>query len=238
MTLRLGPNHRMHLPARYQDDWTLPFQQAVGSKLRPRLAILDVGSGRNPAIPCDRRPSDCEYIGLDISERELEAAGLGAYDSTVVADVVTHIQDLTERFDLAISWQVLEHVKSLPDALDNIRTYLKPGGHFVAQLSGRYSVFGLLNQVVPHRVAKIALQRLLHHNPERVFPAHYHDCFHSAIERHTRAWSSFEVIPLHQGAYYFTFSRILQRLYASYENHIIERHWNDLATHFLLIGTR
>lgn len=227
------------LPARYAEDaWTQPFFDEIQPSLIPGVAILDIGSGRRPTLPVASRPPSCRYVGLDLSSTELALAPTGSYDRALVGDVVEHRRELDGEFDLVVSWQVLEHVKPLADALENIRSYLRPGGRFVGQLSGTFSLFGLVNAVIPHWAATWTMQRLLGRDPDTVFPAHYDRCWYSALTELGETWSSFVVYARHQGAGYFRFSRALQKLYLKYEDWVIEKGHSNLATHYLIVGQR
>src|SRR6266545_3381542 len=157
------------LPDRYLQDWRPLFLDRVLEDMKPGARILDVGSGRTPVISVDRRPRDCCYVGLDISSEELMRAPAGSYDDVYIADVVQKVTALHDRFDLAVSWQVLEHVKPLDSALDNIRSYLRPQGRLVAQFSGSFAFFALVNQVLPASVGVWLLKTLLGRDPETVF---------------------------------------------------------------------
>jgi len=181
---------------------------------------------------------DSGYVGLDISLNELRRAPRGSYDEFVAADVVETQEELRDRFDLIVSWQVLEHVKPLDAALDNLRSYLRPGGRMVALLSGSFSAFGLVNRVLPARAGVWAMERLLHRDPETVFPAHYDRCHHSGLVRVLGTWSRADVVPLYRGAVYFRFSRWLQAAYLAYENWASSACHRNLATHYLLDAQR
>lgn len=202
--------------------------------------MLDIGAGRNPAITKDRRPPAVEYVGLDLSAEELSAAGPGEYSATVVADLKEFRPELAERFDLALSWQVLEHVEDLELALTNVRRYLRDGGVFVALFSGSWSVFGVLNRLLPdaigHRIVDRVMNRTATNRP--VFPAYYDSCYASALRRLSTGWKSLEIVPRYQGATYFRFSRVLTRGYLLFENRAEERNWDNLASHYLIVAER
>ncbi|MCA1672107.1 MAG: class I SAM-dependent methyltransferase, partial [Actinobacteria bacterium] len=191
-----------------------------------------------PAVPTGERPAGCTYVGLDLSRAELDAAPTGAYDQAMVGDVVHRQRELKDRFDLVVTWQVLEHVKPLGAAIDNIHSYLRPGGGFVAQLSGAFSLFGLANQAVPHAGAVWAMERLLNRDPGSVFPAYYDKCWFSALQRLGDSWSKFSVHPRFAGATYFAFSPAMQKLYLRYEEWTIRNDRRNLATHYLLVGEK
>lgn len=231
----------MHdLPERYRADWQAPFYSEVRSRLADASHVLDIGSGRVPTVLPADRPSGLTYVGLDLSAAELAEAGPGSYDETVVGSVADAVPELEGRFDLAVSWQVLEHVKPLPDALRNIHGYLKPGGEFVALFSGSWSAFAVVNRVLPDRIGLPLVAKLNRREQMNrpVFPAHYDKCWYSALEGMLAPWSSVSVTPLYQGARYFSFSPWAQRLYLRYEEFAMRRHLDNLATHYLLVATR
>jgi SAM-dependent methyltransferase len=224
------------LPARYGEVWPRELDELAQPVLRPGMSILDVGSGRSPTIPPDRRPVQTRYVGLDVSGPELDRAGPGSYDEKLVADVGTHLPSLDNRFDLIVSWQALEHVSSLRQAFSNLRRYLAAGGRMIALISGRYSVFALANRLLPHRAAHRMMEILLGRSSETVFPAHYDRCWSSALAELLADWSAVEIRPKYAGASYFAFSPLLMRAYVKCEDRALGR--PNLATYYLLAATR
>ena len=226
------------LPQRYSDPWYDKFYGIVQGYLFPGARVLDVGCGGTPMIPKKDRPSEITYVGLDLSIEELNKAPSGSYDEVVQADVVTQLQSMEDQFDLILSWMVLEHVKPLRNALENIRSYLRPGGVLVTQLSGSFSGFGLINKLVPQKFGIWAMRVLLARAPETVFPAYYDHCYYSALIRIMSPWSECTVTPLYRGAGYFDFSPRLQRLYLTYEDWVIRAKYLNLATHYLVVARK
>lgn len=234
----MAASAKSNLPARYRERWRDPFDARVMAALRPGVAILDVGSGRRPALEPEQRPPGCQYVGLDISEAELKRAPAGSYDEMWVSDVTRRVSELEQRFDLIVSWQVLEHVKPLDQAMDNLRAYLRPGGRLVAQFSGKFSIFGVINSVVPQRLGVWAMEKLLRREPDTVFPAYYHRCWYGAIDRILALWTEHEIMPRFVGAGYFSFSRTLQRLYLVYEAWLCRGRHQNLASHYVVTAVR
>jgi SAM-dependent methyltransferase len=226
------------LPARYYEDWRAPFYSRAGEALAAGARILDVGSGARPALPRDLLPASCTYAGLDVSAAELERAGEGAYDEMYVCDLTQRLETLEDRFDLIVSWQVLEHVKPLRAALENLRAYLRPGGLMVAQLSGRFSVYALVASAVPARLGEIASHRLLGRDPETMFATHYDHCYDRALRKLLRPWSDWEIEPRYRGGVYLDFSPTLRAVYLRYEDWIARRGYASLATHYLVSARR
>jgi SAM-dependent methyltransferase len=222
---------------RYRGDWRAPFIDAIRSNLADDAIVLDIGSGRTPSVPRELiRPSNV-YVGLDVSRGELDRAGAGAYDRLIVASITERVPELVGTIDLAVSWQVLEHVTPMSVALQNVHDYLRPGGTFVAHFSGRWSAFAVPNRLLPNRVARAVLKLFLDRDPDTVFPARYDACTSSAMHRLLTNWSSVEIIPRYRGAGYLGFFRPLQWLYLKTEDRLARSH-PDLGTHYLLVARK
>ncbi len=224
------------LPARYGEPWADAFLGRVARHLRPGMSILDVGSGARPTVPSDQRPAGCTYVGLDVSGDELERAGPGAYAQTVVGDISSELPELAGRFDLVLSWQVLEHVPSLSRALATQRAALVPGGQMVALLSGAFAIYALAARVIPYRISTPLQARLLSIVPEDKFPTHYDGCTDRRLQVLLRegGWSSWEIEPRYKAGGYLRFSRALQRTYLLYEDWAARGPRANLATHYIL----
>lgn len=231
-----APN--VHLPPRYSAGWYDLFEAQFWPALKRGVRILDVGSGRQPALLPTRRPPACTYVGLDVSGVELEQAPSGSYDEIVEGDITVLDRSLENRFDLLISWQLLEHVRPLALATENMRLYLRSGGTMVSLLSGGRSLFGLVNRLIPHPVARRSMHLLLGRDPASVFPAYYDHCHYSALCTALAEWSLAEVEPLYRGASYVRFSAALQRVYLLGENWLERAGHLDYATHYLITATR
>jgi SAM-dependent methyltransferase len=230
---------RNKLPARYfEPGWTGEFQRLLHEAVGPGMTVLDLGSGRNPAVQPADRAGGITYVGLDLSSAELQRAPTGAYDETYVADARTHVIELDERFDTVLSFQVLEHVRPLDHVVANVRRYLRPGGRFVAQFSGTFSVFGVINKIVPQRIGTWSLEKLLQRHPESIFPAHYHHCYHTKIRKIFDGWTTVRIVPIYAGASYLHFSRPLQVAYLTYENWAVRSDRRNLASHYVVDAIR
>lgn len=226
------------LPARYAEPWYEQFVSHAQPLLVPGVRILDIGSGRKPALAPEQRPEGCFYAGLDISRAELQGAPEGSYDEMIEGDAALPLRQLHGRFDLILSWQVLEHVDPLDAALEHLRSCLRPGGRMVALLSGGFSVFGLINRAISPRLAVWTLRNLIGRDPETVFPAYYDRCYYTPLVEMLQPWSRGDVLPLFRGAAYFRFSRAVQAAYLLYENWAARSERREMATHYLLVAER
>ncbi len=225
-------------PADQFHPWDADFKARIDELLRPGMRILDVGAGRQPVLPPAQRPPRCRYSGLDMSKNELARAQSGSYDDFVVSDISVSNPSLHGTFDLIISWQVLEHVKPLADAFVNMRAYLQPGGHLVAFFSGAFSVFGLVNRVLPDRVGRPLVAWVMNRDPETVFPAPYDGCHPRALRRMLTSWSDWQILPAWGGAAYLSPLPPVQRAYLWYEAWAERENHEALATHYLVTATK
>lgn len=223
---------------RYAYDWQGSFTTYYTPLLQPSMTILDVGSGRRPLIPAAARPEGCSYIGLDVSKEELNRAPNGAYDQQYVQDLAVHVPGLDEQVDLAVSWQVLEHIDSLTDAVANVQAYLRPNGHFVSLLSGRNAHFAVINRFVPEKLGVSAMHRLLGRPPDSVFRAPYDNCTFAGLSEMFQSWRELEIIPIFRGAGYFSFFKPAAMTYLKYENWAARNDRRDLATHYIVVAHR
>ncbi|MDX6511633.1 MAG: hypothetical protein QOE36_1137 [Gaiellaceae bacterium] len=224
------------LPGRYAGWSSLRdlLDRRVESVLVPEMTVLDVGAGRRPTILPEERPSATAYVGLDVELAELTGADPGSYDEAHAGSVVTWVPAFESRFDLVVSCYAFEHVKPMPEALENIRRYLRPGGMLIALFSGSFSAHAVANRVLPEAVAA----RLIGREPETKFRAHYDRCWYGALERDLASWSAARISPLYLGAPYFAFSPALRRAYVAYENVAARQPHRNLASHYLLEATR
>ena len=225
------------LPPRYADPWARRFEELVRPSLTLGASVLDVGSGRLPALAPGAR-EDLTYVGLDVSRAELELAPERPYDEVVVGSITEPHPELEGRFDLVLSYQVFEHVSPIDAALGNIGRYLRPGGTLVALFSGRYSAMALLNRAMPHRWAQRLNHRLLGRAPDTVFEVDYDRCYASAFRDALEGWSEVEIEPRWMAAAYFSFSRPVLRAYLALENRLERGGWEDLATHYFVRAVR
>ncbi len=230
-----------YFPARYhRPGWFLgeQFDSEAAKSIAPGMSILDVGSGRLPAVGVDARPSNCEYLGLDISLSELQHAPPGSYDEAIASDALVRLPELEGRFDVVLSFQVLEHVKPLERAFENMIAYLKPGGRLVVQMSGTFSMFGLINQAVPQSLSVWAVRKATHRSPETIFPAHYHHCWATKLDAMLAGCREHVVTPLYLGGDYFAFLSPLARCYLAYENWAERGRHRNLGTHYLVTAVK
>lgn len=123
-------------------NWLELFGPAIGGNTA--FTVLDAGCGARAHL----RPKPGLYIvGIDVSESQLSRNP--DLDEKIVGDIQQY--DLGKpRFDLAVCWDVMEHLSSPETALSNIESALRPGGLLLLVGPNPLSVKGLVTKLTPH----------------------------------------------------------------------------------------
>jgi cyclopropane fatty-acyl-phospholipid synthase-like methyltransferase len=107
------------------------------ARLPPDPEILEIGSGGG-VEPTPTLAKLGHLIGVDISRAQIERAGAKVPNAQFIhADILeTRFDD--ESFDAVVALFVLTHIPTaeLPSLLHRISAWLRPGGTFLATLSG------------------------------------------------------------------------------------------------------
>ena len=141
--------------------------------------VLEIGGGRSPLLEAKDLPPDvASYTINDISQKELDLAPQGF--EKLCFDVCGDVDWIEQRFDVAFSKMLAEHVPDGRKFHGNILKLLKPGGigfHFMPIL---YAPPFVINKLLPEDLSRRVLQAFFpKRNDDGIpkFPAHYSMCF-------------------------------------------------------------
>jgi ubiquinone/menaquinone biosynthesis C-methylase UbiE len=97
---------------------------------RPGIRTLEVGAGLGEHLDFEDA-TEQDYVALELRD-EMAAVITEKHPevSTIVGDVEAGLDVPDASFDRVVAIHVLEHLRNLPPALDEIRRVLKPGGVF------------------------------------------------------------------------------------------------------------
>jgi ubiquinone/menaquinone biosynthesis C-methylase UbiE len=105
---------------------------------KPDDKILEIGCGTGSVV-FELKMQGYDVIGTDIS-REAIAYGLKKYN-----DIELHVQPAEklefadETFDVALSFDLFEHILAIDQHISEVRRVLRPGGYYLFQTPNRYS---------------------------------------------------------------------------------------------------
>jgi SAM-dependent methyltransferase len=147
-------------------DGTLLFYNRVRALLNPTDTVLDIGCGRgsqaDDPIPWRRelailRGRVARVIGLDVDP----AAATNPYIDEfrlVRAGAAWPLADSS--VDLVLADFVIEHLDQPEPFFAELQRVLRPGGHFCARTSNRWSYIAMGSRLVPDRLHRQVLARL------------------------------------------------------------------------------
>ena len=124
------------------------YEDLLPKYLKPNLRVWDIGGGKRPAItPQVKQCLNLQVSGLDISQKELDAAPQFVYDKTFCADITTFRGK--ENSDLIICQALLEHVNCTRSTFTAINSILAAGGRALIFVPCRNALFARLNLLLP-----------------------------------------------------------------------------------------
>ena len=102
------------------------------------LRVLDAGCGSGRGAGILARAGAEEVVGVDITPEAISVAmeRFGAVAAFTLGDVTALPFD-SESFDVAVGFEVIEHVGDLPRALEELRRVLRPDGMLLASTRNR-----------------------------------------------------------------------------------------------------
>lgn len=111
--------------------------------------VLDVGCGAG-ALLADLSARGFDCTGLETSAKAREIARLinGSCPATRIFEEPRH--DWANRFDVVMSFEVLEHIHDDQAALEKWRGWLKPGGTFITSVPCHMSKWSLSDEWAGH----------------------------------------------------------------------------------------
>jgi SAM-dependent methyltransferase len=168
------------LAATFWESYTIKAGNLGNSATPPR--IVDIGAGKTTPYAAAISDSSIELIGIDLLHEDLDANQ--ALTQRIVCNVVNDgIPREAQNAGLITSRMVLEHASDLGRFAQEIHDALAPGGDTIHLFAGRYSLFAILNRLLPETISRRALFAL---RPESVevggFPTFYDNTHATAAE--------------------------------------------------------
>jgi len=150
------------LAASFWESYTTRAAELAGKAKPPK--IVDIGAGRTTPYATSLLSSSAEIIGVDVLREDLDANR--ALTQRVVCDVVSDgIPIEAQDAGLITSRMVLEHIRDLDGFAREVHSALAPGGWTIHMFAGRYSLFAILNRLLPESASRRILFTL---RPESV----------------------------------------------------------------------
>jgi SAM-dependent methyltransferase len=176
--MRLSKSFDRMIDTKYTIDGNDDFRQNIIPGYVDRgMIVYDVGGGSKPYI--DRTTKvreDLTIVGLDVDQREMDAAPAGIYDRMICADIASYRGPGDA--NLVICQSTLEHVKNTERAFAALSTIARPGGRIAIFVPSRNALFARINLLLPEQLKRSLLYSIFPHKAEGHdgFPAFYNRC--------------------------------------------------------------
>jgi SAM-dependent methyltransferase len=178
LSARLDRRRDVDFYARYDAEVAAAVERLPAGAL-----VVDLGGGRECSfLPHISGGHRARIVAVDVSAEEL--AQNTSVDETRVANAAEHLPFADGEVDLLVSRTLLEHVDGVDAAVRNIARVLRPGGHTLHLVPGRYALFAIVARAVPFDIAKRFLHLLIPASRGVVeFEVYYDQTHPRALER-------------------------------------------------------
>lgn len=130
-----------------KDNWDDEiFRNIILRRLKPDMVILDLGAGAGIVKQMNFKRLCRRVVGLDPDKSVLS----NPYLDEAVVGVGEKIPYPDEYFDIVISDNVLEHVRSPEQLFSEVRRVLKSDGLYLAKTPNRYHYMTFVAMHTPH----------------------------------------------------------------------------------------
>lgn len=175
------------LPKKYYQDGLKDYvKNTVPKYLKAPQTIVDIGGGKRPFIGTEaKKVKGMRIVGIDISKKELNLAPKGIYEEKIVADIGARNQEISlQKADIIICEAVLEHIKNINQAVNNISNMLSKKGVALVYVPCKNAPFAKLNRLLPEAFKRKLLYFFLPSSQHaQGFPAYYNNCTPKNMEQ-------------------------------------------------------
>lgn len=139
------------------------FAQFLGPITRSGGDLIEIGCARSEWLPYFARRFGLRIHGLDYSDigcrQAKEALRLAAVDGEIrQGDLFMPPADWEGRFDIVISWGLIEHFHDTAGALRAVARFAKPGGLVLTIIPNMHGTVGLLQRLLNRPVFDVHVQ--------------------------------------------------------------------------------
>ena len=124
------------------------FVRALGERCSPGARLIEIGCGGSRWLPYFHRTFGYEISGIDYSSRGIHLSQLildkaRSPARLVRSDLFDPPADMIERFDVVVSFGVVEHFDHTSHAIAACGRYLRPGGIMITEVPTLRGPYGL-----------------------------------------------------------------------------------------------
>lgn len=121
----------------------------LGLPVDQPLRALDIGCGTGITCRQLRRTTKWTFDGADLNVDALSRCDVGR-GRILYYDILEKRQEFRDQYDVAILFDVVEHIEETHPFLDAVFFHLKPGGVVLVNVPALMTLYGVYDRVVGH----------------------------------------------------------------------------------------
>ncbi|MCB9438599.1 MAG: methyltransferase domain-containing protein [Anaerolineales bacterium] len=208
------------------------YHDHIAAIIQPTSRVLDVGCGRM-SLAAEALQQAQHLIGIDLVHEDLQHNPLVHGAAVATAN---HLPFTNGSFDVVVSQWVVEHFEQPRDAFREMSRVLRPGGHLVFLTTNANNYIPLVSRLVPDRLQKTLIQRLLRRPRHESFPTFYRANTRRAVQRlASESGLQIKEVDYIANPFYLAFNVGTFRLALAYEKLTDWRPLNALKLYLLAI---
>lgn len=206
------------------------YHDHVAAVIQPTSRVLDVGCGRM-SLAAEALQQAQQLIGIDLVHEDLRQNPLVHGAAIATANQLPFADG---SFDVVVSQWVVEHFEQPRDAFREMSRVLRPGGHLVFLTTNANNYIPLVSRLVPDRLQKTLIQRLLRRPSHESFPTFYRANTRRAVQRlATEAGLQIKEVDYIANPFYLAFNVGVFRVALAYEKLTDSQPLNALKLYLL-----
>jgi ubiquinone/menaquinone biosynthesis C-methylase UbiE len=190
------------------------YEDHIRAVLDETTHVLDVGCGRGSLAEKTIQKSTWS-VGIDLVHNDL------MHNTTVQSVAVANAGALpfaNDSFEVLVSQWVVEHFNAPKTAFSEMARVLKSDGHLVFLTTNARNYIPLLSRLIPERVRRFILEKILRRPAHESFPTFYRANSRRAIQKiAAHAGFTVEKIDYVANPFYFAFNVPLFRIALFFE---------------------
>lgn len=121
----------------------------VGLPTAAPLRVFDIGCGTGITARQLARTTSWVFDGADLNVEALKRCS-GGLDRVLYYDVLEQRAEFRDRYDVAILFDVIEHIEPTRPFLESVLFHLKPGGILLINVPALQTLFSVYDKVAGH----------------------------------------------------------------------------------------
>lgn len=137
-------------------NWIARTLEKLG-KLGPNVRLVEVGCARSQALPVLAKRLGLSVAGIDYSPNGCEQTRImldreGVRGEVYCADIFAVPDDLKGKFDVVVSFGLIEHFENSNDIVMALAALLKPGGVIFSNIPNMRGTVGFAQKILNRRI--------------------------------------------------------------------------------------